>query len=63
MLKLREDENGFCDVADRGRAEHDVLQDAPRWDIIEAAFALLAQGSQHRVTGFVLIFSAPRAGF
>jgi hypothetical protein len=37
-----------------------VLQGAPRWDISEAAFALLAQGSQHRVTGFVLIFSAAR---
>jgi hypothetical protein len=28
MLELHEDENGFCDVADSGRAEHDVLQGA-----------------------------------
>jgi hypothetical protein len=29
VLELRGDEDGFCDVADRGRAEHDVLQGVP----------------------------------
>jgi hypothetical protein len=29
VLELREDECGFGDVADRGRAERDVLDGAP----------------------------------
>jgi hypothetical protein len=53
VLELREGEGGFCDVADRGWAEHDVLQGAlPLGHQCEAAFALVAQGSQQRVTGF-----------
>ena len=53
VLELHEDEDGFCDVADRCRAEHDVLQGAPPLGHQrEAAFALVAQGAQQRVTGF-----------
>ena len=53
MLELREDERGFGDVADRGRAEADVLDRAPPLGHQgEAAFALVAQGSQERVAGF-----------
>ena len=53
MLELHEDEYRFCEVADRGRADHDVLQGAPALGHErEAAFSLLAQGTQQRVAGF-----------
>jgi len=53
VLELREDEHGFRDVADRGRADHDMLQGAPPLGHQgEAAFALVAQGAQQGVTGF-----------
>jgi hypothetical protein len=53
VLELDQDEGGSGDVADRGRAEHNVLQGAlPLGHQREAAFALVAQGSQQRVTGF-----------
>jgi pimeloyl-ACP methyl ester carboxylesterase len=46
VLELHQDEDGLCDVADRGRADHDVLQDAPALRHQgEAAFALVAQGA------------------
>jgi hypothetical protein len=47
VLELQQDEDGFCDVADRAGAEHDVLQGAPALrHQREAAFALVAQGAQ-----------------
>src|SRR5205814_4800374 len=53
VLELHEDEDGFGDVADRGRANADVLHGAPALlHQGEAAFALVAQGSEQRVTGF-----------
>ena len=53
MLELREDECGFRDVADGGRAEADALDGAPPLRHQgEAAFSLVAQGSQERVAGF-----------
>ena len=53
VLELHEDERGFDDVADRGRADADVLDGAPPLGHQgEAAFALVAQGSQQRVAGF-----------
>ena len=52
MLKLHEDERGFREIADRGRADHDMLQGAPSLGHQgEAAFALVAQGPQQRVAG------------
>ncbi|HYA52475.1 MAG TPA: FtsK/SpoIIIE domain-containing protein, partial [Streptosporangiaceae bacterium] len=53
VLELHEDEDGFGDVADRGRADADVLHGAPALlHQREAAFALVAQGSEQRVAGF-----------
>ncbi len=53
MLELREDECGFHDIADGGRAEADVLDGAPPLGHQgEAAFALVALGAQQRVAGF-----------
>ncbi len=53
VLELREDERGLDDVADRGRADRDALQDAPPLrHQREAAFSLVAQGPQQRVAGF-----------
>ena len=53
VLELREDERGLDDVADRGRADRDALQDAPPLRLQrEAAFSLVAQGAQQRVAGF-----------
>ena len=52
MLELHQDEDGFGDVADRSRADHDVLQcPPPLRHQGEAAFALIAQGTQQRVPG------------
>jgi hypothetical protein len=52
VLELCEDEHGFADVADRGRADADVLDGAPSLGHQrEAASALVAQGPQQRVTG------------
>jgi hypothetical protein len=49
--------------ADRGRAEHDVLQGAPPLGHQrEAAFAPAAQGSQQRVTGFRVDVQLTAAG-
>ena len=53
VLELHQDKRGFGDVADRARADHDVLHDAPPLGHQrEAAFALVAQGAQQRVPGF-----------
>ena len=53
VLELHEDERGFYDVADRGRADRDSLQGAPPLGHQrEAAFSLVAQGPQERVAGF-----------
>ena len=52
VLELHEDEHGFDDVADRGRADRNVLNGAPALGHQrEAAFALVAHGAQQRVTG------------
>ena len=52
MLELREDECGFDDVADGRRADADVLDGAPPLGHQrEAAFSLVAHGSQERVAG------------
>ena len=53
VFELREDECGFDDVADRSRAEADVLDGAPPLGHQgEAAFSLVAKGPQERVAGF-----------
>ena len=52
VLELHEDERGSGDVADRGRAEADLLDGAPPLGHQrEAALSLVAQGSQQRVAG------------
>ena len=64
MPELHEDEDGFGDVADRGRADGDVLHGAPALlHQGEAAFVLVAQGPEQRVAGFVSMPRSPRAGF
>src|SRR4051794_38608584 len=46
VFELHQDERGFGDVADRGRADHDVLQGAPALGHErEAAFSLVAHGT------------------
>ena len=51
VLELHQDEDGFGDVADRGRADHDVLQGLPPLGHQgEAAFALVAQGARYRLS-------------
>ncbi len=54
VLELREDERGLDDVADRGRADRDALQDAP---------PLRHQDRSSALRVFVSISSSPRAGF
>ena len=64
VLELREDKRGPGDVADRGRAQADVLDGAPALGHQrEAAFALVAQGSQQRVAGFRVGIEFARRGF
>src|SRR6266702_5115712 len=52
VLELHENERGFYDVADRGRADRDSLQRSPPLGHQrEAAFSLVAQGPEQRVAG------------
>jgi hypothetical protein len=63
VLELDEDERSFGDVADLAGTERDPLQGPPPLGHQrEAAFALVTQGPQQRITGFGVRAQCPAAG-